>query len=138
MSKESSQQKYVLERLLDCGYADLEVLNNIQYELDEIFDFLIEENLVSLDYLLDEVFDKGKQELINTTQNRLSDLKEESKKINQEIKILECLDTEEDIGWQSNGIDSFIYLKDGRIYKRYFADEIESIEKNMGFEFRIL
>ena len=49
--------------ILDCGYADLELLEDIKYDLDDIILELKKNNDLSFNNLLIDVFERGAMEL---------------------------------------------------------------------------
>lgn len=53
------QSEWVLMHLLKCGQGDLSILEDIEYDLDDILDELVERNDLSLENLIGEVFQKG-------------------------------------------------------------------------------
>lgn len=57
------QSEWVLMHLLKCGQCDLSILDDIEYDLDDILDELVEENNLSLTSLIRTVFQKGVDEL---------------------------------------------------------------------------
>ena len=52
-------QECILTYLLNCGTADLSMLDDINYDLDDILDELVENNCLSLNNLFESVFRKG-------------------------------------------------------------------------------
>ena len=58
-----TKQQEVLTRILDCGICDLDLLENIQYDLDDIIDELIEAGCLSLNNIFKTVFEMGAMEL---------------------------------------------------------------------------
>ena len=57
------QSEWVLMHLFKCGQYDLSILDDIEYDLDDILDELVEENNLSLSSLIRTVFQKGVDEL---------------------------------------------------------------------------
>lgn len=141
-SKKLTQNECILTKLLDCGYADLEILEDIEYDLDDILQKLVDNNCLSFNSLLHGVFSKGQQELTDAIENHLSDLNGCINEINNdditsEITDIKTLNPEEDMSWYLNYLDTHVYLEKSDTYKKYFADEIDCIENNMGFEFGV-
>lgn len=62
-------QQCILTHLLDCGYIDLEMLEDINYDLDEILDDLVENNDLSLNSIFREVFKQGAKDLKEALDN---------------------------------------------------------------------
>jgi len=56
-------QEYILTYLLNCGTEDLPMLEDINYDLDDILDELVETGRLSLNNIFEGVFRKGISEL---------------------------------------------------------------------------
>ena len=63
------QSEWVLMHLLKCGQADLSILDDVEYDLDDILDELVECNNLSLENLIVSVFQKGIDELCDLVEN---------------------------------------------------------------------
>ena len=70
-------QECVMTKFLDCGTADLSLLDDINYDLDDIIDNLMENNCLSLNGIFQEVFIKGAEELQEEFKNQKEDIKAE-------------------------------------------------------------
>lgn len=57
------QSEWVLMHLLKCGQCDVSILDDIEYDLDDILDELVENNDLSLSSLIRAVFQKGVDDL---------------------------------------------------------------------------
>lgn len=68
-------QECVMTKILDCGTADLSLLDDINYDLDDILDSLMENNCLSLNNIFQEVFVKGAEELQEEFENQKEDIK---------------------------------------------------------------
>jgi hypothetical protein len=71
------QSEWVLMHLLKCGQCDLSILDDIQYDLDDILDELVEENNLSLESLIRTVFQEGVRELNDLINNIKPDVIED-------------------------------------------------------------
>ena len=67
-------QECVMTKILDCGTADLSLLDDINYDLDDIIDSLMENNCLSLNGIFQEVFIKGAEELQEEFENQKEDI----------------------------------------------------------------
>lgn len=102
-------QQCILTHLLDCGYCDLEMLEDINYDLDEILDDLVENNDLSLNSIFREVFRKGARDLKYILDNNKEDIENW---INEEIQ-----------GWRDEA-------KGDCISDNPTNDEIDAVLKN--------
>lgn len=71
------QSEWVLMHLLKCGQCDLSILDDIEYDLDDILDELVENNDLSLTSLIRTVFQKGVDELNDLINNIKPDIYED-------------------------------------------------------------
>ena len=76
-------QQCILTHLFNCGTSDLCMLDDINYDLDEILDDLVENNCLSFNDLYRAVFNKGIDDLAERLQEQRNDLIE---KIKAEIR----------------------------------------------------
>ena len=58
-----TQAECILSKLLDCGIADMSVLEDVNYDLDDILDDLMENNCLSLENIVVQAVFKGVEEL---------------------------------------------------------------------------
>lgn len=140
--------KELLCVLLNCGYDDVGILENTEYNLGEIARELNFEKIpVSLNTITDTIFIKGQNELsdavgqvIENYKSKIKDFEENSDlymELNDKIKELETLDPSSDMEWACDDIDTSCWLDydKRKIYDKYLADTIKRIERNMGFDF---
>lgn len=129
---------FLIMAILDCGSADLSIIDNVEYDFYEIVEHFKEEGIpLSLENIVIEIFLMGIDDLKIAIKNKLEELREsgKSKKI---IKKIEELNPDRDVTWYFNYLDTHIYLDDCEgTYRKYFSKEIDEIEDNMGFEFKI-
>lgn len=137
--------KSILCELLDCGYLDLNILD----DTDEDFVMEAVENLegedlpITLNGITHEMFWKVRADIASAVENRKCELQgyevdfSLSEDEQKELEVLEELDPEEDIEWFCNCLDTSIYFVCSRdkagIYRKYFGDLIEELETKMGF-----
>lgn len=133
--------------VLDCGILDLSILDDVGYDLGEIYDELIAEGIrPTLNLITGEIFEKGKDALSDRLRDKLEEMacerdeydggSEEYKMMQEQIDELDSCDPEEDVDWFCNCLDTHVYfLNNEDIYRKYLADEISEIESDMGFSF---
>ena len=145
-----SNKDRLLMAVLECGDADLSVLDDTQYDLGEIVDNLkINGSSISLNSITDEIFRKGRAELKQAVKNAIQSRKDlqhetddteegemEYESLQEEIDALESLDPDKDMNWYCNWLDTSCWLSENEaVYWEYLEEEIKSIEDNMGFTF---
>ena len=133
----------VLMSVLECGTLDFSVLDDVEYEIDEIIDeFLDYGEKPTLNRIMHRVFAMGEEELGQKVKERISELEqiqydcglEEDEE--EELSELKLLNVEDDIDWYCNCLDTSIWFeKNGEIYRKYLPDAVEAVEKNMGHDF---
>lgn len=93
------QSEWVLMHLLKCGQCDLSILDDIEYDLDDILDELVEENNLSLTSLIRAVFQNGVRELndliINIKPDVIEDLQILDETLPKESDSAEVIDKKE-------------------------------------------
>ena len=165
-----TQKECILMKILDCGSADLELLEDIEYDLDDIIDDLMENNCLSFNGILEEVFIKGAEDLANALEDKRETIREEiyaeRERVIHDFEVdypnsteeeligyiedckewvelmddLELIESEEfnpeeDIDYYLNYLDTYVYMKHLGFYRRWLPNELEEVEKNMGWEF---
>lgn len=149
-------QECVMTKILDCGTADLSLLNDINYDLDDIIDSLMENNCLSLNGIFQEVFIKGAEELQEEFKNQKEDIKaeilykieenetenltetEEHKELISDLALLESgdLQPENDLEFYFNYQDTHVFMKHIDFYRRYMENTVDDIEYKMGWDFK--
>ena len=161
-----TMQECILTKILNCESADLSLLEDINYDLDDIIDDLMENNDLSLNSIFREVFRAGardlqeeyemqkdeikerilealeeeKEECIKSgemTEKELEEL-EEHKELVNDLELLENeeLNPEEDLDYFINYMDTHVFMKNLEFYRRWMEKEVDSIEYKMGWNFR--
>lgn len=149
-------QECVMTKILDCGTADLSLLDDINYDLDDILDSLMENNCLSLNGIFQEVFIKGAEELQEEFKNQKEDIKaeilyrieeneaenltetEEHKELISDLALLKSgeLKPEEDLSYYLNYQDTHVFMKHIDFYRRYMENTVDDIEYKMGWDFK--
>lgn len=161
-----TMQECILTKLLDCGSADLLLLEDINYDLDEILDNLLENCDLNINSLFREVFRTGAMELKEEFELQKDYIEENIKESMKEMKK-ECieyglmteeetekeqeykdfvadlellhsdeLNPEKDMDCYCNYIDTHVFLKHIDFYRKWMRSEIKNIEYKMGWEFK--
>lgn len=158
----------ILTYLLDCGTADLEMLEDIGYDIDDIIEELQESNALSLHDIFRVVFRKAGEDLAEAFKEQKDDirsrieytLEEEQKEyletgemteeeleeceehisLVNDLKLLDSgeLQPESDITYYLNCLDTHIYIENLDFYKRWMESTIDEIEDKMGFTFEYI
>ena len=149
-------QECVMTKILDCGTADLSLLDDINYDLDDIIDSLMENNCLSLNGIFQEVFIKGAEELQEEFKNQKEDIKaeilykieenetenltetEEHKELISDLALLESgdLQPENDLEFYLNYQDTHVFMKHIEFYRRYMENTVDDIEYKIGWSFK--
>lgn len=149
-------QECVMTKILDCGTADLSLLDDINYDLDDIIDSLMENNCLSLNGIFQEVFIKGAEELQEEFKNQKEDIKAEilykieenetenltetegHKELISDLALLESgdLQPENDLEFYLNYQDTHVFMKHIDFYRRYMENTVDDIEYKMGWDFK--
>ena len=154
-----TKQEEILTNLLDCGTSDLELLEDIEYDLYDILEYLKEYGSFNINSIFRKVFEKGaidlnyafiehKEEIreqileeIQTTKEEYPDYDLENDEDYQElVNDLYLLDNEklnpiEDLDYYLNWQDTHVYMKHIEFYRKYIPDVVDTIETNMGWDF---
>ena len=159
-------QECVMTKILDCGTADLSLLDDINYDLDDILDSLMENNCLSLNGIFQSVFVEGARELQEEFENQKEDIKaeillrieeektewvesgemtqeeleetEEHKELVSDLALLEGgeLKPEDDLSYYLNYQDTHVFMKHIEFYRRYMENTVDDIEYKMGWSFK--
>lgn len=146
----SDNHTELLCNILECGAADLYLLDDIGYDLIEIYDDLIGQGVKpTLNELCAAVFLRGIDEMYEAVCERIESLKYEIRYADamkldekavserrEELDAILLLDPRADIAWHTNCQDTAIYFIancDEDAYRKYFDSEIETAELHMGF-----
>lgn len=140
----------ILMALLECGSMDLPILNDVGYDLKDIIDELIADDIKpTLNVITDKIFQRGQCELAAAVEDAIDERKDqqadtddtgegkaEYDRLKKEIDELESLNPEEDMDWFCNCLDTSCWFSNNEeIYRRYIPEAISNIENSMGFEF---
>lgn len=160
-----SAKEIILTNILNCGTADLDMLEDINYDMDEIIDELQENDNLSLESIFETVFSKAADELEEAfneqkeeirscieyeleterkeciesgemTEEELNEIEEHISLINNlELLTGNKLNPKEDITYYFNCLDTHVFLENLEFYKKYMESTIDDIEYKMGLSF---
>lgn len=143
--EEKMDYDVILAQILDCGTSDLYMLKDVNYDLKDLIKEIVKERYYpDLNTVLGAVFSKGFDEFsdivyekVNTTENDYETCAEELRETAENVlDDLYNLNPMKDIWWVCNCADSHIgFANNGDLYRKYFRDDIEKIESEMGFCF---
>lgn len=158
-------QQCILMNLLNCGVCDLDLLEDINYDLDDILDYLKENGDLNINSIFREVFiagalelqeefDSQKDEIRERILERLQEEKaeciadgmteeeiEECEEHQQLINDLELLKNaklkpKDDLDYYLNYQDTHVFMKHIEFYRKWLSKEVDNIEDKMGWKFR--
>lgn len=160
-----TMQQAVLSKILDCGYCDLELLEDIKYNLDDIIQDCIDNNDLNLHGIFRRVFYMGARDLQNAFDEQKGDIRdsilealenektewldsgemtieeledcEEHKELITDLELLNSgtLNPEDDMGCYMNYMDTHVSMKHIDFYRRWMENDVENIENYMGWSF---
>ena len=146
-------------RMLDCDELHLKLLDEVGYDVCEIIDGLIEDDIrPKFNIVITDIFLKGIDDIRDLIQTRLEEIKfeleyyeddgdrsdefdenadEDTKKFYEllhEQEALKTLDPYHDIHYYRNYLDSSIWIQHNKeIYEKYLLNELKEVEELMGF-----
>lgn len=154
-----TKQEEILTNLLDCGTDDLKLLEDIEYDLYDILEYLKEYVSFNINTIFREVFKKGAIDLNYAFRKREEEIREQILEEMQTAKNeypdydfendeeyqtfvndLDLLDSGklcpmEDLDYYLNYQDTHVYMEHIEFYRKYMSDVVDTIETNMGWEF---
>lgn len=140
----------ILMVLLECGSLDIQILNDVGYDLGDVVEELIADGIKpTLNAITGEIFRRGQCELVEAVEDAIDERKDhqadtddteegeaEYEQLQKEIDELESLNPEEDMDWFCNCLDTSCWFSNNEvIYRKYIPEAISNIEDNMGFAF---
>lgn len=133
----SGAESFLCE-ILSCGTADLEMLDDIEFNWDEVL-YQIDWPQYGLDFndIMRGVFACGIIRIENEINCRICDLERNcsGEEEEEELVALKLLNPNEDITAYFNCLDTHVYLRENEeIYRRYLEYELNNFYNNTGFE----
>ena len=131
----------LLTELLDCGYADLSVLEGCRYDFTDIIAECYDAyGKLELNALARIMFEFGLRDIADYICDRIEELTEAdeegtlSAEMREELHALMELDVFEDIESFHNYLDTSIWVsKHNATYKKYLGAALDEFENNTGF-----
>ena len=160
-----TMQQAVLSKILNCGYCDLELLEDIEYDLDDIIQDCIDNGDLSLHGIFRGVFLMGASDLQNAFDEQKDNIRdsilealenekiewidsgemtieelencEEHKELIADLKLLDSgiLNPKDDVGYFMNYMDTHVSMKHIDFYRRWMENNVNNIESYMGWSF---
>lgn len=129
----------LLTAILDCGTADLSLLDDVQYDWDDIFKRL-EDDTHDLNSVMREVFQVGYEDIQVAADDRICELEaiENERELDDdeadELALLRELNASEDFDSYHNFLDTSVWCRNhADTYKKYMMEALEEFEENTGF-----
>lgn len=160
-----TQLEAVITKILNCGTCDLSLLEDIEYDLDDIVQECMDDGCLSLKEIIRRVFYKAaddlqcafderedsiresileaiasdKEEWVTSGEMTMEELEEcdEYQELISDLRLIDSgeLHPSEDIDFYSNCLDTHVYMKHIDFYRRWMEKEVDEIESNMGWMF---
>lgn len=135
----------VLSCLLDCGTADLSLLDDVDVDIYQVIEECKEEiGSTNINEVMWVIFQKGFAEIQNAIEARIQDLEEyvedgsADDDDREELEQLRELDPYNDFDSYHNYLDTHVWAQQhGEIYRQYLGDALETFEQITGFSITI-
>ena len=136
----SSREDFLMS-LLDCGPADLKLIDNVDYDWQDVFEYLDLSCGHDLSAIMSAVFHLGKNILNEAIVERIDYLEDTEKtygisdKQKTELNELKELNPFDDLVENFNYLDTYIKcVKHKNVYIKYFSIELTDFASCTGFE----
>lgn len=134
----STWHEDLLTVVMDCGYADLTLLDDVQYDMYEIFDeCLATFGNYNVNNVVRIVFDHGLRDLEEAIRMRICEIERlyhPTKEEEDELAALRELQPFEDIESFHNFLDTSIWIaRNEEAYRRYLEDDLSAFGNETGF-----
>ena len=128
----------LLTELLDCGYADLTVLEDCEYDFCDVIEYCKDAGMsLNLNSLAWSMFQIGIADIRRAVEDRLDELEikdELNEEEQEELDALKELDPDEDIESFHNWLDTSVWFsKNGEVYRKYVNEAIDEFAENTGY-----
>ena len=133
--------RWLLSTICDCGYLDLQLLDDCEYDICEIAEECHDVfGNYNINNMVRIVFEKGINDINCEIGSRIEDLYEDWKLLTdeekEELAALEELDPFDDIHSFHNYIDTHIWIAENSdIYHKYMQRALEQFTEMTGFDF---
>lgn len=131
----------LLSELLDCGYCDVDILEDVEYDISDLVeDCNMSFGKVTLNGLMMSAFAFGLRDFRKSIDERIEELESAeslTKAEKKELKALKQLDPENDAESFHNYQDTSIWFnKNKELYEKYCQKECDEFEENTGCSIR--
>lgn len=156
----------IFTKILDCGIDDLDLLDDIGYDMDESIDDLMANGILSLESIIRKTFEMAADELSEKLEENRNDIEEairaeiafaidewvnsggmtmeeleeceEHQSLLNDLSLLENgdLHPDTDFDYYINYLDTHVYMKHLDFYQRWMENELDEIEEKMGWYFQ--
>ena len=131
----------LLSELLDCGYYDVDILEDVEYDLSDLVeDCNMSFGKVTLNGLMMSAFAFGLRDFRKSIDERIEELESAellTKAGKKALKALKQLDPENDAESFHNYQDTSIWFnKNKELYEKYCQKECDEFEENTGYSIR--
>ena len=126
--------------IMDCGYADISVLDGCEYDPDMVISRVQDEgDDFRLCDIVHTIFDIGRYDLRDDIEKRIDEIVDEydgeNYKQDDEYNALLQLDPFDDIGEFHNYLDTNVWFeRNAEIYEKYLKEACLKFEMNTGFQ----
>lgn len=134
----------IIVALLDCGYADIYIFDECQYDMSEMCDECKEDfSEVNINNLARTMFHFGLRDIANKVDKRIKELEETENPSDLEKAELEALNELspfDDFESYHNYIDTSIWLENhdlAETYKAYMQEALDDFEEMTGFSINV-
>ena len=129
----------LLTSILDCGYADIYLLEDCQYDMEDVIEYLEDSGLkMNINALVYAMFQLGKGEIQQAIDDRIKELESEeelSEEEQDELNLLKELDPYDDIESFHNYLDTHVYFSSNReTYEKYLESALNTFSEKTGFD----
>lgn len=122
--------------LLKCGKADLVLLDDIEYDFNEILYGCDSLGILNLNSLMGAVFSMGISQIEGILEDQCEYLKVSRSDDDKKINALKKLDPFNNIRYFCNCLDTYVYFVDDEVrelYQKYLPEALDIFERNTGF-----
>ena len=131
----------LLIEVMECGYGDLSVLDDVEYDMSEILEMCHDwYGNYNLNNVMRVVFQKGIDDIADALHERLCELagiahEDLTEEEHEEYSDLLRLDPDEDIESFHNYLDTSVWFRThGEIYEKYLAEAVHDFAMNTGYD----
>ena len=130
----------IIVALLDCGYADIYVFDQCQYEMSQMCEECKDDyGEVNINNLARTMFNFGLRDIANKVDERIKELQETenpSEAEKTELEAIKELSPFDDFGSYHNCLDTSIWLERHDLadtYKTYMQEALDDFEEMTGY-----